>query len=71
MSMHNLNLLPDNNIAKHGEEGENGRHGRLSIYHEERNMVHFESIGEIPHSSPSFICMGNNDDFVTAIDEFL
>lgn len=34
-------------------------------------MVDFEAIGEISNSGPSFVRMGDNDDFMSAIDEFL
>ena len=71
VSVHNLNLFPDDNVSEHGKEGKDRGHGRLSVYNEEGHMVDLEAIGEIPHSGSSFVCMGNYDDFVATIDEFL
>lgn len=71
VAMHNLYLLADHNVSKHREERENGGHSRLPVYDEKRDMVDFEPIGKIPNSSPSFIGMCDDDDFVTTIDQFL
>jgi hypothetical protein len=71
MAMHNLNLFSDHNVPEDGKEGKNRGHGRLSIDDEERNMINLETIGEIMHSSSSLICMRDDDDFVSSVNEFL
>lgn len=68
--MHDLYLFTDHDIPKEGEEGENCRHCRLAINDEEGDVVDFEAIGKISNSSPPFICMSDNNDFVTAVDQF-
>jgi hypothetical protein len=41
MSMYNLDLFPDNNVAKDWKEGEDGGKGGLQVYDEERNVIDF------------------------------
>jgi len=69
--MNNLDLFADDDIPKYREKREHRGHGRLAVYDEERDMVDFEAVGEIPNSGPSFIRMGNDDDFMSAINKFL
>jgi hypothetical protein len=69
--MHYLDLLPYDDIAEDGKEREDGREGRLPIYHEKRNMVDFQSVCKVANTSPTFISMSDNDDFMPAIYEFL
>jgi hypothetical protein len=64
-------LFSDYDVPEDGEEGKDRRHGRLSVDDEERNMVNLEPIGEIMHSSSSLICMRDDDDFVSSVNEFL
>jgi len=69
--MYNLNLFANDDIPEDGEKGEHRGHGRLAVYDKERDMVDFEAIGEISNSGPSFVRMGDDDDFMSAIDKFL
>ena len=71
MAMHDFNLLPNHDIAEYGEEGKHGREGRFSVDHEERNVVDLEAIGEVSNSCPAFVCVGNDDHFMAAVDQFL
>lgn len=71
MSMHNLNLLSNHNIPEYREERKHRRHRRLAIDHEERHMVHLESIGEVPDSGPTLVCVCDDNDLMAAINEFL
>lgn len=71
MAMNNLNLLSNDNVAEDGEEGEDGGEGSFAVDNEERNMIDLQSIGEVSDSGTSFVCMGNNNDFVSPVDEFL
>lgn len=71
MTMYYLDLLPYDDIAKDGKERENGGEGRLPVYHEKGNMIDFQSIRKIANTSPTFISMSDNDDFMPAIYEFL
>ena len=71
MAMNYVNLLSDNDIAEYGEEREDGGECRFTVDDEEWNMVNLQSVGEISDSSASFVCVGNNNDFVSSIDEFL
>ena len=71
MSVYNLNLFPDDNVSKHREKGKDRRHGRFPIYNEERHMVHLESICEISHPCSPLIRVGNDDDLMATVDEFL
>jgi hypothetical protein len=71
MAMDNVNLLADDDIAEYGEEGEHGRKRRFAVNDEEGNVIDLQSIGEVTDPSASFVCVGNYDDFVSPINEFL
>ena len=68
VAMHNLNLLSNDNIPEDGEEREDGWEGRCSIDDEKWNVVDFEAIRKISHSSPPIVCMSDDDDFVPSIN---
>lgn len=70
VSMHNLDAFANDNVPEDGEEGEDGRKGRFSIDDEERNVVDLESIRQVSNTCPASVGVCNDDDFVTAIDEF-
>lgn len=70
MSMNNLDLLPNDNVSKDWEKGEDGRKGCGAIDDQEGNMVDFETIRKISHSSSTFVCVCNHHDFVSSINEF-
>ena len=70
MTMHDLNFLPDDNVPEDREEREHGGEGGFSVYYEKRNMIDFQTISEIPDPCSSLVCMRDDDDFVTTIDEF-
>ena len=70
MTMHDLNFLPDDNVPEDREEGKHGGKSCFSVYYEERNMIDFQTISEIPDTCTPLVCMRDDDHFVTAIDEF-
>ena len=67
--MNDLNLLPNDYIAKDWKEGKHSRKGRLAVHHEKRYMVDLQSIGKIAHSSTSFISMSDYNDLVTSVNK--
>ena len=67
--MHDFNSLADHNVAKDWKEREDGRHGRLSIYDEEGDMVYLEAVGEIPDSTTAFIGVGDYHHLMASIDK--
>jgi len=67
--VYDLNLLSDYDVSKDWKERKDGWKSSFSIDDEERYMVHFETICQIPNAFPTFVGMCYNDDFVTAIDE--
>ena len=71
MAVDDLNLLSDDDVAKYREKGEHRRHRRFAVYDEEGDMVDLETICEIPNSGASLVCMCNDYNFMTTIDEFL
>lgn len=71
MSVDNVDVLPNNNIPEYGEEREDGRECGFAVDDEEWDVVDLESIGEVTDSRPPFVCMCNNNNFVSPIDEFL
>ena len=71
MTMNNLNLFANDDIAEYGEEREERRHRGLAVDDEEGDMVDFEAVGEVAYAGAAFIGVGYDDDFVAAVDEFL
>ena len=71
MAMDNLDLLPNDNVAEYGEKGEHGREGSFAVDNEERNVIDLESVGEVSDSRSALVCMSDDNDFMSAIDQFL
>lgn len=71
MTMDNLNLFANDDIAEYGEEREERRHRGLAVDDEERDMVDFETVGEVAYASAAFVGVRYDDDFMAAVDEFL
>lgn len=71
MTMYYLDLLPYDDIAKDGEEGEDGWEGCLPIYHEKGDMVDFQAVGKVANAGSAFISMSDDNDFVPTVYEFL
>ena len=69
MTVHDFNSLTDHNVAKDWKEREDGRHGRLSIYDEEGNMVYLEAVGEISDSTTTFVGVSDYHHLMTSIDK--
>jgi len=71
MSMHNLNLLANDDVSEYRKEGKDCRERRLAINDEEGHMIDFETVGKISYSTTTFVCMRYDDDLVPTVDEFL
>ena len=71
MAVYYLYLLANYNVPKHGKEGKYGGQCRLPVNNKEGDMVDFQPVGEISNTGPSFICVGDDDDFMSAVNEFL
>ncbi|KAF3395177.1 hypothetical protein DPV78_009150 [Talaromyces pinophilus] len=69
--MNDLNLFANDDIAEYGEEREERRHRGLAVDDEEGDMVDFEAVGEVAYAGAAFVGVGDDDDFVAAVDEFL
>lgn len=70
MAMNNLNFFSYDDVAEDGKEGKYSWHSRLSIDDKKWDVIDFEAIGKISYTSTAFICMGDDDHFMTAVDEF-
>lgn len=71
MAVHNLDLLADDNVPENGEEGEDGRECSFTVDDPEGDVVDFESVGEVTDSFASFERVGDDNDLVATVDEFL
>jgi len=71
MAVDNLYLLPDDDISKDWEEREDCRHCGFSVYDHEGNIVDFETVCQISYTGAITVRMSDDNDFVSAIDEFL
>jgi len=66
-----LDVLPNDDIAKYGEKGEDSWECGLSIYDEEGDIVNLETIGEVAHAVAGLIRVGYYYYFMAAVPEFL
>jgi hypothetical protein len=71
MTVYDLDPFAYDDIAKHREEGEDGWEGSLAVDDEEWYIVDLEAIREVAHPCSPGICMSDDYDLVSAIDEFL
>jgi hypothetical protein len=71
MAMYNLDALADHNVAEDGEEGEDGGERRLAVDDQEWDVVDLEAIRKVSHACSAGIGVGNDNDLVASIDEFL
>jgi hypothetical protein len=71
MTMNNLDVLANDDISKDGEEGKDGGEGGLAVDDKERDVVDLEAVGEVADSGAAFVCVSDDDHFVSTIDEFL
>ena len=71
MSMYNLDLLTYNYIAEYGEKREDCWHRRFSVYNKKRNMIDLEAICQVSNSCSALVRVGNDDNFVSSVNQFL
>jgi len=69
MSMHDLDLLSNYDVAKDGEEGEQARKCRGAVDDQKRDMVDLQAICEISDASPSLVGMGYDNNLMPSVDE--
>ena len=69
--MDNVDVLPNHNIAEYREEREDSRERRFAVDDEERDVVDLEPIGKVTNSCPSFVCMCNDNHFMSPVYKFL
>ncbi|KAK5001218.1 hypothetical protein LTR28_012879, partial [Elasticomyces elasticus] len=71
MAVNNLDALTNENVAEDRKEREDGREGCLAIDDHERHVVDFQAVGEVANARSAGVGMGDDDDLVATIDEFL
>jgi hypothetical protein len=71
VAMHNFNFFSYYNVSEHWEERKDCGHSRLSVDDEKWDMIDLKAIGKIMYSGASLICMCDNDDLVSSVNEFL
>ena len=69
MPMHNPNLLPQHHIPENRKKGKNGRERGFAINDKERHVVDLEAVGQVADAGAAFVGVGDDDDFVAAVDE--
>lgn len=69
--MNDFDLLTDDDVPEMWEEGEDGRERCLSIHSPKGHIVDLEAIGEVSDPSASRVLVGDDDNFVSTINEFL
>ena len=69
MSVYYFDLLPDHNVPKDGEKGEDGRECAFAVYHQKGHVVDLETVGEISYPSPAIVSVGDNNDLVAPVNK--
>lgn len=69
VTVNDLDLLSDDNVAEDREEGEDRGKGALSVDNEKRDMVDLQAVREIAYPCPPFVRVCDDDDLVSAIDQ--
>ena len=69
MAVDNVDVLAQNDISEKGKEGEDCGKGSASVYDEERTVVDLYAVGEPPNTSSVVVGVGDDDDFVSAVDK--
>lgn len=69
VSVYNFNLLSNDDIPKNWEEGENCRESRGAVNDEEGNVVNFEAICQVSHTSPALVRVGYYYYFMTPVNK--
>lgn len=69
VAVDDVDLLADDNVAEHGEEGEDGGEGRGAVDDEKWHIVHLDAVGQVAHALAVGVFVRDDDDFVAAIDE--
>lgn len=71
MTVHDLDAFAYDDVAKDGEEGEDGGESSFAVDDEERHVVDLQTVGEVSHTCPAGVRVGDDYDLVSTIDEFL
>jgi hypothetical protein len=71
MSVYDLDALADHDVSKDGEKREDGREGGLAVDDPEGDVIDLETVGQVSHTRAACIGVCNDNDFVSAINEFL
>lgn len=67
MSMDDLDLLPNDNVAEDWEEREHCWEGRVSVDDQEGDMIDFEAVCQVMNAGSTFGGMSDDNHFVTSI----
>ena len=67
--MHDFDLLPDDDIAEDGEEGEDSWEGCRPVDDEEWNVIDLDAVCEISHAGSTLVGVGYDNDLVAAVHE--
>lgn len=71
MTVYNIDVLPNDDVAEYGEEREDSGEGRFAVNDEEWDVVDLETVREVTNSGAPFVCMRYDNHFMTAVYEFL
>lgn len=71
VSVDDLDLLADDDVPEDWEKGEDGWKGRFPVDDEERDVIDFQSVREIPDPGATLICVRDDNDFVASVYQFL
>jgi len=70
MTVDDLNSFAYNDVAEDWEEGKDGRERSLAIYDKEGYIVNLQSICKVSYTCTAGVCVSDDYDFMSTINEF-
>jgi hypothetical protein len=70
MPVYDLDLLPNDDVPEDGEERKHRGEGCITVDDKEGHVVYLETIRQIPYAGSLIVCVGDDYNFVSAVDEF-
>lgn len=70
MAMNNLDPLTDTDVSEDGEKGEDGWESSVAVDDPKGDVVDLDAVGEVADAFAVVVGVCDDDDFVTAVDEF-
>ena len=69
MTVYNFDLFPQYDVAEDRKCRKDSGHSRLSIDDKKRDMIYFETVGEVSDACSTLISVGYDHNLMATVDE--